>query len=258
MSSSKTTLLSHIFNEEYLLPFWLQHHKDMFDDIIIIDYNSTDKSIEICKKICPECKIIKSRNETFDANNVDKEIMNIENEIEGIKIVLNTTEFLLCEIPVKELFMKETNQISYEINCISPYSNHIYNINNNYELFSNLLNTNVSYHKDRYTRFIHNFSNGNYTVGRHNTHNNCIKTNQAHVIWFGYYPMNNFLLKRKLQIQEKMSQFDKDHGLGFQHLYDKLKIFAINKDKFNTGIPLKDIDLLLYNLVVNHVEFLNK
>ncbi len=40
----KTTLVSHIFNEEYLIPFWLNHHKTMFDQIIIIDYNSTDKS----------------------------------------------------------------------------------------------------------------------------------------------------------------------------------------------------------------------
>ena len=36
MSVTKTTLISHIFNEEYLLPFWLRHHKNMFDEIIII------------------------------------------------------------------------------------------------------------------------------------------------------------------------------------------------------------------------------
>ena len=53
MSIIRTTLLTNIFNEEYLLPFWLNHHKNMFDEIIIIDYNSTDKSIEICKSICP-------------------------------------------------------------------------------------------------------------------------------------------------------------------------------------------------------------
>ena len=51
MSSLKKTCLIHIYNEEYLLPFWLNHHKDIFDDIIIIDYNSTDKSLEICKEI---------------------------------------------------------------------------------------------------------------------------------------------------------------------------------------------------------------
>ncbi len=88
---TKTTLLTNIYNEEYLLPFWLNHHKDMFDEIIVVDYNSTDKSIEICKNICPNCKIIKTRNSHFDAVQIDLEFMDIENDIEGIKIVLNTT-----------------------------------------------------------------------------------------------------------------------------------------------------------------------
>jgi len=47
MSFIKTTLLTNVFNEEYLLPFFLHHHKKMFDEIIVIDYNSTDKSIGI-------------------------------------------------------------------------------------------------------------------------------------------------------------------------------------------------------------------
>ena len=97
MSIIKTTLLTNIFNEEYLLPFWLNHHKDMFDEIIVIDYNSTDKSIEICKNICPKCKIITTVNNYFGAKEIDEEFLSIENNIEGIKIVLNTTEFLFCE-----------------------------------------------------------------------------------------------------------------------------------------------------------------
>ena len=48
MTFQKTTCLIHIYNEEYLLPFWLYHHKDMFDDILIIDYRSNDKSIDFC------------------------------------------------------------------------------------------------------------------------------------------------------------------------------------------------------------------
>ena len=37
----------------------------MFDELIVVDYNSTDKSMEICKRICPECKIITTRNKCF-------------------------------------------------------------------------------------------------------------------------------------------------------------------------------------------------
>jgi len=118
----KTTLLTNIYNEEYLLPFWLQHHKNMFDDIIIIDYRSTDKSVEICKKICPNCKIITTRNQYFDAEGIDSEFMDIENGINGIKVVLNTIEFLFIEKPVKEYFKNVTGPVSYAVNAISPYS----------------------------------------------------------------------------------------------------------------------------------------
>ena len=65
MNTDKKTLITHIFNEEYLLPFWLHHHKDMFDEIVIIDYNSTDNSIEICKNIYPRCQIINTQNKFF-------------------------------------------------------------------------------------------------------------------------------------------------------------------------------------------------
>ena len=73
--TSNTTLLTNVYNEEYLLPFWLHHHKDMFDNIVIIDFRSTDKSMEICKRIVPNCKIITTKNKYFDAENIDKEFM---------------------------------------------------------------------------------------------------------------------------------------------------------------------------------------
>jgi UDP-glucose 4-epimerase len=246
---TKTTLLTNVFNEEYLLPFWLHHHKDMFDEIIIIDYNSTDKSIEICKSICPECKILKTRNEYFDAENIDEEFMDIENGIEGIKMVLNTTEFLICEKPIKELFIDNENPVSYSITATSPYSTNIYNINNHYELFSNLLNDDVIYHQDRLTRQLHNYPNGKYTVGRHSTHNMTIPNNNAHIVWFGFYPMNDNLLKRKLQIQQNIPQRDKDRGFGFHHLWDKEKLLSLTTEKSNSGMKLKDINLSLYNLL---------
>ena len=250
MSIAKTTLLSHIFNEEYLLPFWLHHHKDMFDEIVIIDYKSTDKSIEICKSICPECKIIQTRNDLFGAHEVDREIMDIENTIEGIKLVLNTTEFLFCENTAKDMFIDTVEPTSYYIRAISPYSFDHYNITNNYDLFYNLLQNEVVYHYDRPgARYLHNFPNGNYHIGRHYTHNNTIMTNKAHIVWFGFYPMNDNLLKRKLQIQQKVPQHDKDVGWGIQHLYTKDKMLDINNSKSTSGKPLREINLSLYNLL---------
>ena len=255
MDNTKTILLSHIFNEEYLLPFWLHHHKNMFDEIIIIDYNSTDKSMEICKNICPECKIIKTRNKFFEAEEIDKEIMDIENSIQGIKIALNTTEFLFIEKPIKDIFQYNKN-ISYLVNCISPYSMNTYNINNYYELLKNLLNDNIRFRYDRVTRQLHNYPNGKYIPGRHDTLNVSEPTNEAHVIWFGYYPMNENLLKRKLQIQQNMTQSDRDRGLGFQHFCNEDLILSRNKERYESGKELKSMNLSLYNLLNNIIQSL--
>jgi len=252
----KTTLLTNIFNEEYLLPFWLNHHKDMFDEIIVIDYNSTDKSIEICKNICPKCKIITTVNNYFGAKEIDEEFMSIENNIEGIKIVLNTTEFLFCEKTITDLFIDNTRPVSYAVTAISPYSIKSYNINNNYELFTNLFNDDVVYHHDRGTRNIHNFRNGNYTIGRHGTNNISVPTSKAHIIWMGYYPMNDNLLKRKLQIKQNIPQKDINCGFGFHHLFSKDTLLNVNYTKSKTGLSLKNINLSMYDLL--SMKYINK
>ena len=71
------TIISHFYNEEYLLPWWLNHHKDMFDHGIMIDYDSTDNSVEIIKSICPKWTIVKSRNRFFQAKDIDSEVEDI-------------------------------------------------------------------------------------------------------------------------------------------------------------------------------------
>lgn len=251
MISNKTTLITHIYNEEYLLPFWLNHHRNMFDNLIVIDYDSTDNSIEICKTIWSGCEIIKSRNKYFGAIDIDREVMDIENNIEGIKVVLNTTEFLFCNTEIKDLFSNVTNAMSYAIDCVSPYSLNNYNVNNNYELFKELLNSEMVYHKDRFKRYLHNYQNGNYNIGRHSSNNPSVETNLLHLVWFGYYPMNDNLLKRKLQIQSKIPESDKNCGFGFHHLFTKEKMLSICNEKVNTGIQLKQYNPELYNLLSN-------
>jgi hypothetical protein len=247
MNTIKTTLITNVYNEEYLLPFWLTHHKDMFDDLIIIDYNSTDKSMEICKTIWPECKIITCNNH-FDAEENDVLIMNIENGIEGIKIFLNTTEFLLCETSVRDIF--DTSSMLYRIRVSTPYSKNYYDINTYDELFKNLLNDDILYDHYRGYRYIHNHSNGDYHVGRHTTNHTFVDTDKAHIIWFGYYPMNDRLLERKLQIKPKMSQRDINENRGYQHKFTKEEMFNImNNNLASSAKPLKEYNLGLYNLL---------
>jgi hypothetical protein len=95
----RATLLSHFRNEEYLLPWWVNHHKDHFDQAILIDYHSTDRSREIIRELAPSgWKVVTSANQFFSASRVDQEIMQVEASFGGAKIVLNTTEFLVGDL----------------------------------------------------------------------------------------------------------------------------------------------------------------
>ena len=224
----------------------------MFDHGIILDYRSTDRSVEICKQICPTWEIRTTRNSFFDAIEIDKEFMDIENNINGIKIILNTTEFLFCDKSIREIFNNYPGDIkSLAVNAISPYSIKEYNPPNLYELLNNLLSDDIVFKYDRGVRQIHNYRNGNYNVGRHTTNNNTILINDMHIIWFGYYPLNDNLINRKLQIKNNIPDGDKQKGLGFQHLFEKDKILLINVENSNNGEKLininNDLHYLLYS-----------
>ena len=92
----KRTLISHFYNEEWLLPWFLNHHKTVFDHGIMIDYNSTDRSVEIIKEICPTWEIHKSKNPDFGVpRKIDQEVQDYERKIDGWRMALNVTEFLV-------------------------------------------------------------------------------------------------------------------------------------------------------------------
>ena len=254
---TKITLISHIYNEEYLLPSWLEHHKNIVDEIIIVDYKSTDSSLEICKRY--NCKILTSKNEMFQANLIDDEIMKIEETIEGIKIVLNTTEFLFASIPIKELFTPNTG---LKITSYIPYSKQEYDINNYYVIMNNLLNDNIKFHNGihngcggvnfRGHRLIHNYLNGKYHMGRHDTHHPNNFTDKLFILWFGFFPMNEALFNRKLQIKDKIPEIDKISRRGYQHLYTKNEIIDINNKEYNCGHSLQDLNPDLYNILLSY------
>lgn len=109
-------VICHIRNEEYLLPWWLDHHKNKFDHGIIIDYNSSDRSHDIIKEKTPTWQIIPSRNKNFSALPVDLEVVdfikNIQNQFPRSWIItLNVTEFLIGDT-------SKLNYIEARMNCL--------------------------------------------------------------------------------------------------------------------------------------------
>ena len=93
---SNLSVICHVYNEEYLLAFWLEHHVKIFDYGVIIDYCSTDGTSDLVHRICPHWKVVRTRNinhngtPNFDADLIDNEVKDIESTIEGNKICLNT------------------------------------------------------------------------------------------------------------------------------------------------------------------------
>ena len=244
----KITVLIHIYNEEYLLPFWLNHHKEIFDHGIIIDYNSTDSSLNICRQICPTWEIRQSRNEFFDAIEVDAEVMDIEETISGFKIALNVTEFLCPHANLQDILKNyENQQVAFNITTISPYSLDILEPSNNKELFNCMLKDNTKFEYDRPpNRYLHNYANGSYSAGRHTINHPHSIMNEISIIWLGFFPMNSKLIKRKLQIGQKQSQSELATNFGYHHRWDENKQYEEMKNRYKIGSPLKQLNEKLY------------
>jgi len=101
----KTTVITHFWDEETLLPYWLKHHLELFDHGILINYRSTDRSVEIIKELAPHWDLVDTTNPDFKPGPCDREVESYEMQHEGWKLALNVTEFAFCGN--LQVFLKE-------------------------------------------------------------------------------------------------------------------------------------------------------
>ena len=250
-------VICHVRNESYLLNWWLQHHKDKFDHGIIIDYHSTDRSMDLVKQITPTWQVIKSANKDFNAANCDIEVMNIERSIQqqypyAWMITLNVTEFLIgntrkllsafkskkpvrmqkllaCDVMIDtdEQYYTEPDankplvqQRTFGMPC--DYSEDtIYNAYAGARDFQSI-EDNVMY-DNRKMRSMHNFPINYFetSVWRAGRHYWGTPAEDFRILWYGYSPFNEHLVNRKLAIQTQIPDADKAVGNGGQHLLNK-------------------------------------
>jgi hypothetical protein len=231
------TIISHFYNEEYLLPWWLEHHKKYFNHGIMINYASTDNSVSIIKHICPDWTVINSRNQFFDAKLIDAEVSDIESAVPGWKTCLNTTEFLVGDYslmnntPEQEItvpcFIMVDTQPEVQPSYTTPLIEQKYH--------------GIHYHgRDplaRRPRLIHNKKRVNYPLGRHF---NDFNTDKLKVLWYGWSPFNKKYIDRKLQIQNRIPEADKARGFGTQHITNEEKLnVKFREEYFPFAINLK-------------------
>jgi len=231
------TIISHFYNEEYLLPWWLEHHKKYFNHGILINYASTDNSVSTIRQLCPDWTVINSKNEFFDAKLIDDEVSDIESTVSGWKTCLNTTEFLVGDYslmnntPEQEITMPCFIMVDVEPEILPSYNKPL--IEQKYH--------GIHYHgRDplaRRPRLIHNKIRVEYPLGRHYPDYN---TDKLKVLWYGWSPFNKRSLDRKLQIQNRIPESDKARGFGSQHIADENKLNQIfKKDYFPFAVNLK-------------------
>lgn len=225
----KKTLLCHFYNEEWMLPWFLNHHKQIFDHGIMIDYHSTDRSVEVIKEICPTWDIVTSRNPDFQADLIDVEVNDIERNIDGWKICLNVTEQLigdysamsndnLNEIYVPSIFMVDVDRHNTVANPDFPLYEQYYHGFSFKDSQRDFL--------ERRSRRLHRTdkpypTNSTQECMAPGRHYNMYSDLDLAILYYGWCPFDQGQLARKLQIQTQVPWVDRLQNRGFHHITNK-------------------------------------
>lgn len=255
----KKTVVSHFYNEAWLLPHWLKHHRQIFDHGIMIDYHSTDNSLAIIRELCPTWEIHTSRNNNFDAHNVDLEVMDYERPLEGWRVTLNTTEFLIgnydrldATIGNRQVFVPqymfidmERREEPYYLSSDLPlYKQRWWGYGPVNEVtMPGVFTKNQAYGSvPRAARSIHNYALPSYgDVGRHFPRENGTFDDLA-IFYYGYASLEEGSIKRKMQIQTQITTPGTNHHFDFEQLMNRYKKEQqpLSRDMRDTIKPLID------------------
>jgi len=234
------TLIAHFFNEEYLLPWWVDHHLSTVDDAVLIDHGSTDESRDILSRMAPHWRVIDAPTAEFDAVAVDEEVMEVERGVSGWKVVLNVTEFLVGDArgvlertPPDVWGLKTAGRTMVDIEPdIEPNPDAALVAQKpwgfdefQWEVVRLLGGTNrpvpgeyMSFQPRFRNRLIHRHVDGQYQPGRHEWHaQGWIPCPDLEVWWFGLSPWTPRGRARKENARNQVSARDRAERKGVQH-----------------------------------------
>lgn len=228
--------VTHFYNESLLMPSFCMHHKDIFDEVIAIDSGSTDDSADIIRKLCPDWKIVQSKYPDFNAEHNTWECGELETSFGQApdlwKVALNTTEYIWH--PEFRTWLENASKEAPEVDafgmrsfCLVDHPNQsgldgYYYVPFYFGKTWGYLDEDQSYgfNVSRRRRFVHRGLDGQYDVGRHSTRLKAQNVEDAHILHASYSPWP-FAVERKLQIQTRMPDSDKQMGRGVQHMVDR-------------------------------------
>ena len=266
------TVLTHFYNEEYMLPWWIDHHKKLFDNGIMINYHSTDRSLEICKELCPKhWKIVNTVNDDFSADYVDLEIKYYENSVEGFKLTLTTTEFLFAPSPLNDLnkyflqrnveYLKTWGVCMVDIDPENIPTHDMPLFAQKYhgmikDYVGPSFDPHLDYYKGLYGRYYHNQPFGKYGSGRHTVHSmNQAGVSNVFTLKYKYSPWNDTTIKRVQQFKNKIPQNDLNSNKGLPHMQSEDEHTNVYNHFLSTAYDLKqDVSFLnAYNYCMSLV-----
>ena len=177
----------------------------------------------------PGWEVRPSRNAVFDARAADAEVMEVEREFEGWKVVLNTTEFLLCEDLGRYVASAEKerpgpgglwafdlavvdrpDEAEREVTDAPLYLQRHWGF----------------HHRGSRSRLLHRSPDGRYDTGRHTSPLVPKELEPGlFVVWFAWSPLR-YVRGRKLKIQQRIPQRDRAEGLGRHHLLTPAELEA--------------------------------
>src|SRR5262245_4852911 len=231
MSGAPTSVVvCHVYNEELLLPFWLAHHRRLFDHGIIVDYASTDATRRIAEQAGGGWEVRPSRNTWFDPLAADAEIMDIEAEFgEGVwKMALNVTEYLFVSHleGVTRRCPPNVPAIAFEVaSMIDPTARRSWPVDSRWPLYLQRQHGVIGRRKHR---FLHRATHGHYRVGRHKTDLTTTVVDEL-VLWWGFSPFDA-IKARKLQIGARIPS-SVPAAWGIQHKVDDAGLEALYREQ---------------------------
>jgi hypothetical protein len=218
------TVITNFYNEEYLLPWWLKHHKKIFDHGVLINNGSTDDSVKIIKKICPKWEIVNSSSPEYDIVGIDNDIMSVEEGIEGYKLCLTMGEFFI-DGGIDKMLIEDKLMIMIPEVIMSD--------NEPNKIPRDLIKEKRCGVSDGAFRVLHNHPNGNYEVGRHRTRQtnaNFKVSMESYIFWYKYSPWTGEFINRKLSFMDRVRKEDLEKGMGGHYLWDYKRM---NEERLN-------------------------
>jgi len=227
----RATVICHFWNNEWILPYWLRHHTRLFDHGILIDHGSTDNSVAVIRRFAPDWEVRPTQacKEAFIAADADREVMEVEEEVTGWKMVLNVTEFVLHHdlkgyiraLPPKVRGVTTSGVVLVESPAArrTPLTDEPLFFQKTWGYFEYELGK----RPEDYgmpavwrSRLLHDFPNGDYEVGRHVTRVPHIHDPNLFLVWAGWAPFEA-LKQMKLAVQTRIPKSEFERGFSVQH-----------------------------------------